>query len=226
MTRALFIAPHPDDEVLGCGATIAKYVSLGYEVLIIIATNANEGAPELYDKKSISNVRREALKSHKILGVIKTIFFDFPAPSLDHFPSYKIALKISEVISQFRPNEMFIPHPGDIHIDHVKIYQASLVAARPVNTYYIKNIYSYETLSETEWSPISNNKTFIPNHFINVSGKPFEKKIEALKCFHSQMKKFPHPRSIKAIKALSNFRGATVGVERAEAFQVERQIIL
>lgn len=222
MNKILVIAPHADDEIIGCGATIAKHISNGDKVFIIIATNASEGAPDLFSKDSIDLVRKEAIKAHKLLGVEKTFFLDFPAPALNSYPEYKISLKFNEVFKEVQPDTLYIPHPGDIHQDHKAIYRSSLVSARPQSSNCIKKIYCYETLSETEWAPFQ-EKPFVPNHFVDIT-KFFESKIEAFKCFQTQIKEFPHPRSLEAFEALAKFRGATVGVERAEAFIVERQI--
>ncbi len=223
--RVLVIAPHADDEVLGCGATIAKYSEDGNEVWVVIATNANKGDSNLFSKGDVECVRREALLAHDILGVKKTIFFDFPAPRLDAYPNYKISIELSKVFSEFRPDTIYLPHPGDLHLDHKSVYQAALVAARPQEGCSVRNIFCYETLSETEWSPIQGDTSFKPNYFINVSSV-FDKKIEAMNCFVSQLKKFPNPRSILALTYLAGYRGSTIGVERAEAYEVERKILL
>lgn len=222
--KVVVIAPHADDEVLGCGATIASHVRNGDIVFIIIATNAAIGAPELFDKIRIQKVRKEALEAHKYLGVEKTFFLDFPAPALNTFPEYKISLSISKIFNEIKPNILYLPHPGDMHQDHKAIYRASLVSARPLGDHKITNIYIYETLSETDWTPM-NESAFIPNHFVNVTDV-FDEKVKAMKFFKSQLRNFPHSRSIEALEALAKLRGSTVGVERAEAFTVERQIKL
>lgn len=224
MNKILVIAPHADDEVLGCGATITRHASNGDEVRIIVATNASKGAPELFSEESIKDVRKEALKAHEILGVKKTYFLDFPAPALNAYPSFKISMGISDIVNEFKPDTVYLPHPGDMHEDHNAIYRAALVSCRPQNGNSVKNIYCYETLSETEWSPMQGDHYFKPNHFIDVS-EYFKTKLEAMKCFNSQLKTFPHSRSIEALEALAKYRGTTVGVERAEAFEVERQIV-
>lgn len=223
MADILVIAPHADDEVLGCGATIAKHVLNNDSVTVLIGTNASIGAPELFKKEIVDVVRKEAKKAHKILGVSETIFFDFPAPALNAFPSYKISMKISEILEAGRFDTVYLPHPGDMHQDHEVIYRSGLVACRPQNGNSVKNIYCYETLSETEWSPMQGDYFFKPNRFVNVS-ECFEKKLEAMRCFRSQLREFPHSRSLEALEALAKYRGATVGVERAESFEVEREI--
>ncbi len=222
LDNIIIIAPHADDEIIGCGATIAKHISNGDLVSVIIATNAFEGAPELFTRDSISIVRKEAEDAHKLLGVKNTYFLDFPAPALNAFPEFRISIRIGEIFNEIKPVTIYLPHPGDIHQDHKALYRASLVAARPQNNYSIRNIYCYETLSETEWAPMQ-EKPFVPNHFVNVTDF-FQKKLEAFKCFKTQIKEYPHPRSLEAFEALAKFRGSTIGVDRAEAFIVERQI--
>ena len=218
----LVVAPHADDEIIGCGATIAKLVKEGNNVYVIIATNAHKGAPELYNADDIEKVRREALLAHKYLGIKDTFFMDFPAPALNAFPEYKISNSVSEIINKIQPEILYIPFPSDLHQDHKAIYRASLVAARPQGEYSVKEIYCYETLSETEWGPYQEN-AFAPNVFIDVTDV-FEHKIEAMSFFKSQLKKFPHTRSLETFEALAKYRGASIGVERAESFIVERII--
>ena len=219
----LVIAPHADDEILGCGATIAKHVAAGDIVRVLIATNAHEGAPELFSKEAINLVRGEAKESHNLLGVADTIFLDFPAPSLDAYPSYKISLEISKALKEFGASTIYIPFPGDIHLDHFYVHRAALVAARPQGNYTTREVYCYETLSETEWATSQGGPTFFPNCFVDVSSH-FRRKVEAMMCFKSQLREFPHPRSIEGMEALARVRGATIGVERAEAFCIERII--
>jgi LmbE family N-acetylglucosaminyl deacetylase len=224
MNKVIVVAPHPDDEIIGCGATIAKHISEGDEVYIIVATNASIGAPELFTQDQVNSTRNEALVAHNVLGVTKTFFLDFPAPALNAHPEYKISLELSKIFNEIKPNYLYLPHPGDIHQDHKALYRSALVAARPQGTHKISNIYCYETLSETEWTPMQ-ERPFVPNHFVDVSSV-FAKKVQAMECFASQLKTFPHSRSIETFEALAKFRGSTVGVSRAEAFIVERQLIL
>jgi len=220
--KIIVVAPHADDEIIGCGGTIAKAISQGDEVYIIIATNANVGAPELFNEEAIAKVRGEAIKAHEYLGVTKTFFLDFPAPALNAFPEYKVSVALSKIFNEVQPNILYLPHPGDLHQDHKAVYRASLVAARPQGNYTVEEIYCYETLSETEWAPYQ-EKAFIPNVFNDVSDF-FEQKIEAMRFFESQIKEFPHTRSTETFEALAKFRGATVGVKRAESFIAERII--
>lgn len=224
MSIVLVIAPHADDEVLGCGGTIYKHVEQGDDVYIAVMTDASIGAPELFKAETIKLIRAEAEKAHKILGVKDTFFYDFPAPQLEQFPQYKIANTLNSLIKKYSVDTLYIPHKGDLHLDHGVIFNASLVAARPFPEQTVKNIYAYETLSETEWSHPTTDSYFIPRHFNSLSELQFMKKLEAMKCFASQLKPFPNTRSIKALEHLAALRGATIGSHYAESFDIIRII--
>ena len=219
--KILVIAPHADDEILGCGGVISRYISEGNEVKVLVITRALE---ELFPKPLMDQIREEAVKSHQFLGVSETIFFDFPAPMLDQTPSYQISMEISKVIKEFSPEKVFLPHRGDIHKDHRAVFEAALVALRPINDCPVKEIYAYETLSETEWAPPFGDDAFIPNVFVDITDY-MENKKEAMLCFESQVKEFPHSRSIECIESLAKFRGATIGKKAAEAFMLIRKIV-
>jgi LmbE family N-acetylglucosaminyl deacetylase len=218
----LILAPHPDDEVLGCGATIKKLSEEGNQVFVLVASR---GSKRLYDQTKVEAVRKEALEAHVLLGVTKTFFLDFPAPELDTVPLADISREISKVISDFQINVLYLPHRGDIHNDHRVVFNAGLVAARPVGNCSVTEIYAYETLSETEWAAPFGDDAFIPTCFVNVEST-LEAKMEAMQCFKSQLKVFPNSRSLETIEALAKFRGATVGFKAAEAFMVIRQIMV
>ena len=220
MKKKLIIAPHPDDEVLGAGGVIKKFSKEGHEVYVLVITR---GSPKYYSDEKIQNVRKEALEAHKILGVKQTAFLDFHAPELDITSNAEISKAISEYISKWKITDLFIPHRGDIHNDHRKVFEASLVAARPVGNFTVKAIYAYETLSETEWAAPFSYDAFIPNHFENISDT-MSYKFEAMKCFKSQIRDFPSTRSLETIESLAKFRGSTVGFNRAEAFMTIRTI--
>lgn len=223
MENILVLAPHNDDEILGCGGVMSKFIKQGKNVYVVVVTNGHLGAPELFSKEGTEKVRSEALQAHHFLGVKKTIFLDFPAVNLDVTPAYKLSLAISKVLAEFEIDTMFIPHRGDIHKDHRITYEAALVAGRPINNSKIKRIYAYETLSETEWAAPFGDDVFIPTVFFNIEDE-IQAKLEAFAFFSTQIKKFPHSRSPEIIKALSNFRGSTVGFANAEAFMLIRSI--
>lgn len=218
--RTLIIAPHPDDEILGCGGIMKRYKEENNTVYVLIVTR---GTPKKYSDERIARGRRQALQAHSVLGVKETFFFDYPAPELDSIPVSVIADSIAELIGKLKIDRLFIPHRGDIHIDHHIVFNAALVAARPVGNYTVRSIYAYETLSETEWAPPYGDDAFIPDHFVNIEPY-FQSKLDAMSCYSGQLRSFPNPRSIEAIDALARYRGATVGFERAEAFMTIRTI--
>ena len=221
--NVLIVAPHADDEILGCGGIMAKSQIKDVAVYVAIVTNGNLGAPELFKKEGTEKVRSEALEAHRFLGVKKTFFLDFPAPRLDTIPSYKLSLELEKIIRENQITDLYLPHRGDIHKDHRITYEAALVSARPINKNPVKRILSYETLSETEWAAPFSDDAFIPTVFEDIS-EFIKIKKKAFQFFTTQEKRFPHPRSLKTIEILSNFRGATIGVNNAEAFMLIREI--
>jgi LmbE family N-acetylglucosaminyl deacetylase len=224
MKNILVIAPHADDEILGCGGTIRKKILEGNNVFILILTNAHVGDPTIFSEAGINKVRNEALKAHQLLGVKQTFFLDFPAPMLDQYPLYKISSAIAEIIKNNAIHIVYLPHRGDIHIDHKRVFDAALVSCRPVGSYTVKEVFSYETLSETEWGAPYSSDVFVPNFFETISEDCFRAKIDAIKCFQSQLRPYPSSRSIETIDALSKLRGTTISKERAEAFMLVRLI--
>jgi LmbE family N-acetylglucosaminyl deacetylase len=221
--NVLVVAPHADDEVLGCGGIIAKYVNNGCDVYVAIMTNAFYGDPDLFPESLIQEIRKEAVDAHEVLGVKNTIFFDFPAPKLETYPAYKIAAELSTLIRDLNISALYLPHRGDMHKDHEVIFYAGMVASRPVNNCPVKEIYAYETLSETDWAIPFGSDVFIPNVYEDIS-EVFEKKINAMASYKSQIKPFPNSRSIIALESLAKMRGATVGCNYAESFALIRLI--
>lgn len=214
--KILVFAPHNDDEVLGVGGTIAKYALKGAKVYVCEVTVGK-------NKERANVIKKEALAAHKILGVKKTIFLDFPVVGLDDLPTIELNKAIHKVVQQIKPDIAYIPHKGDMHIDHTIVAESAMVALRPVDSPQLKAIYAYETLSETEWNIPSIDNVFIPNVYENIT-QTIDKKIEAMKCYESQLYDFPHPRSLRAIEALSQLRGSTVCVNNAESFVLVREI--
>lgn len=218
--KVLVIAPHPDDEVLGVGGTIAKRVKQGHEVYICVVT---KGFAPLFEEAFIEQGRCEAKEAHHLLGVKETIFLDFPAVMLETVPRYEMNGKIADVIARIQPDEVYIPHRGDMQIDHQMVVDAAMVGLRPKYAHVVKRIYAYETLSETGWNIPNVQNEFIPMVYEDITDT-LTNKIEAMNCFQSQLSQFPNARSIGAIEALAKYRGATVNVEAAEAFSLIREM--
>lgn len=218
--RVLVIAPHPDDEIIGVGGTIAKRANDGDEVYVCVVT---KGKSPIFNDEFIEQGRKECRKADKKLGVKETIFLDFPAVMLETVPRYEFNGKISEVVNSIKPDEVYIPHRGDMQIDHQMVVDAAMVAVRPRGNNYPKRVYAYETLSETGWNIPNIVNEFIPTVYEDVTDT-YEMKLEAMAIFESQLSVFPEARSIGAIEALAKYRGATVSVKAAEAFSLVREV--
>lgn len=218
--RVLVFAPHNDDEVLGAGGTIAKLAGRGDEVYVCEVTLWKENpAPE-----GPYMIQDQARKAHDILGVKDSIFLDLPVVGLKHMPTKELNREFLRVTREIKPELAFIPHIGDMHTDHGETANAAMVALRPIDNPQLKAIYAYETLSETEWNIPNTSNVFIPNVWSDIT-ETFDKKIEAMKCFTTQIRAFPHPRSLEAIEALAKLRASTVGFGYAEAFSLIRNLI-
>lgn len=219
--RALVVAPHPDDEVLGVGGTIARLVRESCHVTVLIVTSAT---PERFGVGSLAMGRGEARRAHEVLGVQDSRFLeDVPAAEVDRISHADVNMAIASVVGETRPDWLFIPFLGDIHMDHQLVALSSMVAARPVHPDRPSRIYAYETLSETNWNAPYVAPGFHPTTFIDISAT-LETKIAAMQAYASQVRSFPDERSVEALRALATLRGATVSLPAAEAFVLLREI--
>lgn len=219
--RVLVIAPHPDDEILGCGGTIARLVADGHEVHVLVATT---GKPPAFSAEGVAQVRSEMAAAHAFLGITETHTLDLPAAALDTVPAATINAEIGKVVNDLTPDTLFVPFYGDVHGDHQLVFTAAMVAARPRHDRAPATILAYETLSETNWYAPPVTPAFIPNVYIDIS-QTLDAKLDAFRKFESQVRPFPEERSVEAIEALARFRGSTVYCKAAEAFVNVRQIV-
>ena len=218
--KVLVIAPHPDDEIIGVGGTIAKRAACGDEIFVCIVT---KGFPPVFDEAFIEQGRRECREADKLLGVKNTVFLDFPAVMLETVPRYQFNSAIYDIVSKVQPDEVYIPHRGDMQLDHQMVADAAMVALRPKYKHIVKRVYAYETLSETGWNIPNTVNEFIPTVYEDISDY-LERKLAAMNIFKSQLAVFPAARSLEAIEALAKYRGATVSLTAAEAFSLVREI--
>ena len=209
-----------DEEALGCGGIMAKYAKEGHEVYVAVVTN---GQPPLFTKEEDDVDKANCLEAHKLLGVKETFFLDLPAAMLDTMPKYKLNGAINKVVQKLVPDEIYIPHKGDMHFDHKMINEACMVAVRPSSEVAVKRVYAYETLSETEWDVLSADNYFMPNVFVDISDY-IDLKIEAMSKFSQQIIEYPSPRSKEGIRSLALNRGMTVYKKYAESFMLIREI--
>jgi LmbE family N-acetylglucosaminyl deacetylase len=233
--KILIIVAHPDDEVLGMGGTIAKHSKNGDDVTIAYLTTGitsrrssdynnsssyNFSKNDLQrSKKQISKLQLDAKKSCNILGVKKTIFFDYPDNELDSIQLLKIIKTIEKIISKEKPNIVYTSHDKDLNIDHRITSKATLIACRS-NPSSIKEIFCFEIYSSTEWTF---SYDFKPNYFVDIE-KELGSKINAMKKYENELKKFPHPRSLENIENSAKRWGTICGFHAAEAFEIIRKI--
>lgn len=218
--KILIIAPHADDEIIGVGGTAAKCIANGGEVYVCVVTR---GAKPLFNDEYVEQLRRETLNCHEFLGIKKTYFLEFPAVMLEKHDRYIINDSIYNVVKEVAPDEVYIPHIGDMQKDHQLVAEAAMVALRPKYDSAVKRIYAYETLSETGWNIPNIQNEFIANAFSDIS-EHLDTKLEAMKKYKSQLSDFPAARSVEAIKALAKYRGALMNLNAAEAFMLIREI--
>jgi len=224
--RILVVAAHPDDEILGCGGTMALHSMKGDEVYVLILGEGITSRDVKRDRKKrdkeIKELRRDIEAANKIVGTKKTFIYDFSDNRFDSVPLLDIIKVVEKVKNEVKPDIVYTHHHGDLNIDHRLTLHAVLTACRPLKGESVKEIYSFEVPSSTEWSP-DNSKYFMPNYFVDIKDT-ITKKVEAMKAYKSEIRDFPHPRSVKAIENLARSRGANVGCEYAEAFIVVRII--
>jgi LmbE family N-acetylglucosaminyl deacetylase len=207
--KILMVAAHPDDEILGLGGTLFRHVNNRDDVYICIVTKAYE--PE-WSKKYIVEKINEQKKVDNFIGIKKRFNLDFPTVKLNTIPHGKLNKKITEIINSVNPDIIYTHFENDLNYDHTLIFRACMVATRPPKKI---GLYCFETLSETEF----NNKVFQPNKWINIS-KYINKKIKAFQIYKSEVKKYPHPRSIEGIEILAKRCGTEAYMKFAEAFML------
>ena len=222
MSCVLVVAPHPDDEVLGCGGVIARHAATGDDVYVVVVS---KGAPDVFPAEFVEQGRQEAAIANQMLGTKRMFFLDFPAPRLDVVPTSSLAGALKDIIVQVQPATVYLPHRGDIHGDHKAVYWATLVATRPNGAFFPGRLLCYETSSETEWGAPIPCDVFAPTVFVDVS-QYLGVKLEAMKCYASQLAPSPRARSLGAIEALARVRGSAIGVQAAEAFSLIREVLL
>lgn len=213
MKRVLIVAAHPDDELLGIGGTIAKHVQNGDIVHSIVMC---EGESLRY---KVNVGQDDAMKrAASILGIEKIQHLTFPDQKLDTFTLTEIIRPLEEISEAFKPNIIYCQFGGDINMDHKLLFEAANVAFRPINP-WIEEFYTFYTLSSTEWAY---PRTFEPNTWVDITNT-LEKKIEAFSCYTSEIREYPHPRSIEAIKNAAGFWGNMCCMDKAEPFVLIRK---
>ncbi len=224
--RVMVIAAHPDDEVLGCGATVARLTGEGREVYSVIlgqglAARCEKGREP--DPAALEKLSASGRRAGEILGVKETRLFDFADNRFDTIPLLDIVKVIEKCIAEFRPQVIFTHHSADLNIDHCLTHRAVLTATRPLERQPVKDIYAFFVPSSTEWAFDRSKSGFSPNLFCEIYDT-LEKKVEAMACYESETRDFPHPRSAEAIRAAAVYWGSVAGVRAAEPFELIRSV--
>jgi LmbE family N-acetylglucosaminyl deacetylase len=221
----LILAAHPDDEVLGCGGTIAKLADKG--AIIHVAFLADGVFSRAIDQVKMQEellIRRAAAqKACDILRVKSVSFGDFPDNRMDTVALLDITKALENLIAEYKPEVVFTHHAADLNIDHRRIHEATVTACRPQRGHPVKSLLCFEVPSSTEWQIPGSAPVFAPNWFVDISDT-LDRKFAALDAYAAELREWPHPRSRQGVEHLARWRGATVGVDAAEAFVLGRQL--
>lgn len=223
----LVIAAHPDDEVLGCGGTIARLSKEGHDVYVAIL---GEGITSRYDKREqidqgiIKELQNQSRQVSKLMGVKELFLYNLPDNRFDTVPLLDIVKIIEGLIAKVQPPVVYAHHGGDLNVDHNVTFQATLTATRPLPGAVVKTVYSYEVPSSTEWAFQSIGSIFKPNTFVDITDT-LDQKIRAMRKYKTETRIFPHPRSPEALRIIAQRWGSVVGVTAAEAFELVRGIV-
>jgi LmbE family N-acetylglucosaminyl deacetylase len=224
--RILVVAAHPDDEVLGCGGTIARLAAEGAYVAIAVL---GEGITSRYEDRAAAEpellvqLRHDAERAGELLGAADVSLHDLPDNRFDTVPLLDVVKLVEELVDRFEPETVYTHHGGDLNVDHGVVHRAVLTATRPVQGNRVRRILAYEVPSSTDWAFQQFEPQFRPTSFVDVT-TTLERKAEAMRAYRSEARPYPHPRSEQALAALARRRGAAAGFEAAEAFELIREL--
>jgi LmbE family N-acetylglucosaminyl deacetylase len=223
----MVVAAHPDDEVLGCGGTIARHADAGDQVQVLIvaegATSRQQQRDQGQATEELSALALAAQQAGAILGAQGVELLDLPDNRLDSLARLDLIKRIEERITRHQPQVVYVHHAGDVNVDHRRLHEAVVTACRPTPGHPVRRLLSFEVASSTEWQPPGSAPAFQPNWFVDIATQ-WPRKREALAAYASEMRPWPHARSIEALEHLARWRGAQVGVKAAEAFCLLRQL--
>ena len=217
--RTLIVAPHPDDELLGCGGTLLRRSAEGKKIawlLMTAITKEGGGSAERIQQRASEIDRvREGLN----IEIHDFYSLGFPATELDNIPVRTLVAKISEVFTNYQPDEVLLPYSGDVHSDHRVTFEAARACTKWIRYPSVRRVLAYETPSETDFGIDPRDTGFKPNVFVDINGQ-LERKLELMREYKSEMGEFPFPRSETALIALAQLRGSQSGFEVAEGFML------
>lgn len=217
--KTIVIAPHPDDEALGVGGTLLRRKAEGEKVawLIVTGISVESGWREERVKQRADEIKRVT----ELFGFDEVFMLDFPTTQLDRVPMSDLVAGVSNVFRSFEPEEVFVPHPSDVHTDHRMVFDAVASCTKWFRYPSVKRVLAYETLSETDFG-LGISQGFRPNVFVDIEPH-LEGKLQSMNIYASELGEFPFPRSHEAIRALATLRGAASGFKAAEAFELLRE---
>ena len=221
MAVILVVSAHPDDEVLGVGGTLLKHKAKGDELIWIIITSIFE--THGFSKHRVATRKNEIAKITDMVGFKSVHHLNYPTMSLNSATSNEMIPKISAIFSESQPEVIYVMNRSDAHSDHRYTFDAIAACTKSFRYPFIKKVLMYECISETEFAPALSERLFMPNYFVNITGF-FREKLTLMQVYESELGEHPFPRSLKNIEALAIFRGASVGVDYAEAFQLIKLI--
>jgi LmbE family N-acetylglucosaminyl deacetylase len=221
MNNILVIAPHPDDETIGCGGTLLKHRENGDQIFWLILSHMLKG--ECWSEKEIDARKQEIKRVANKFQFTDTYELNYPTTKLDQVPMGELVSSIAECINKICPAIVYLPNPTDSHTDHQIAFKAGHSCTKSFRFPFVKKVLVYETLSETEFSPNIGNIPFSPNVYIDISSY-LDEKLEILGIYANQLGEHPFPRSIENIKALATLRGATSNCRYAEGFYLVKSI--
>lgn len=220
----LVVAAHPDDEVLGCGGTIARHTEAGDRVHLLFLADGVSSRTERPDRAAVQRRQATAAAAARELGADPPRFFGGPDNALDSLALIEVVRAVEAVVSDVAPDIVYTHHGGDLNIDHGVACRAVLTACRPLPGSPVRAIYAFEVPSSTDWSMPSIGPNFQPQRFVDVTDTMVRKR-RALAAYADEMREFPHSRSVDALDALARWRGSTAGFQAAEAFEILREIV-
>jgi LmbE family N-acetylglucosaminyl deacetylase len=228
----LIVAAHPDDEVLGCGATVRRMVSKGWQAHLVLFTGGVGGrhgadsAGSTAVQAEQENLRNQTRRAAEVIGLSKITMLDFPDNRMDTVGRNDLALALRPIVDDLKPSIVFTHHPGDYNWDHGRVFDAVMMAARPNPPEFMpEEVRTFEVLSSTERAWQEPSRVFLPNLYVDITATIDMKKL-ALRYYQSECRPYPHPRSIEAVEYLARKRGNEVGLKYAEAFHVVRKVEL
>lgn len=224
--KVLVIAAHPDDEVLGCGATAARLVQEKHEIHFAIlgeGITSRHGQRSDADAGELEGLHEHARAAAALLGVQSLVLRKLPDNRLDTLPLLEVVKVVAELVDRIKPEVIYTHHPGDLNVDHGVIHRAVVTATRPMAEQPVREIYAFEIPSSTDWAFGSLRPAFRPNVFVDITAT-LEAKIAAMACYKTETRQFPHPRSPEALRAAAIRWGSIAGCQAAEAFELVRSL--